>query len=98
MATSAELLLNAGNGQSCLDHSIGIEADGVDAFLDQELRELWIVTRGLSADSDLATALLRGPNGQAHHLQYCWVTFIKELGHQSGIPVQAQGELGEVIG
>ena len=56
-----------------------------------------MVAGGLAAEADLAAAAAGGADRQGHHRLHAGVAFIEEIGHQGRIPVQPEGELGEVV-
>ena len=57
-----------------------------------------MVARGLTTETDLAATPLRRADRQGDHRLHAGVAFIEEISHQSRIAIEAQGELGEVIG
>ena len=52
---------------------LGNEGNAVDALLDEELRELGVVTRGLAADTDFAALCAAGGDDLGDHLFYSGV-------------------------
>ena len=57
-----------------------------------------MVARGLTTETDLAATPLRRADRQGDHRLHTGVAFIEEIGHEGRIAIEAQGELGEVIG
>jgi len=81
-----------------LDDGIRIKRDAVDATSDQELSKLWIVTRSLSADTDLPPIPFDPLNHPLDHPLYRRIPLIEDMGDFLRITIQAQHQLGQVIG
>ena len=95
---SPQLLLLLGNGQPCLDHGVRYQTDRVDAALDQKGGEFGKITGRLPADADLpAPSLVNGDHLLDQGLDRL-IPFIEDMADQIAVPIQAQGELGEVVG
>ncbi len=81
-----------------VDDGVGVERHGVDALLEQPLGEVGVVAGALAADADVLAARLAGRDGGAEHELHGRVALVEAGGHQGGVAVQAQGQLGHVVG
>ena len=66
--------------------------------LDQELGELRVVARCLAADADLDAGGVGLADGLADHRHHGLVPLVEERGELAGVAVDAQDQLGEVVG
>ena len=66
-------------------------------MLDQELGELGIIARGLTADADLAILGARGCDDAGDHLFHSGVSFVENLGHDFAVAIDTENELRQVI-
>ena len=57
-----------------------------------------MVGRALAANADVSTLLTAGLDGASQEDLHCFVAFIEEVGNQSGVAVQTECQLGQVIG
>ena len=57
-----------------------------------------MVARGLTTETDLPPTALRRADRQGDHRLHAGVAFIEQIGHKGRIAIEAQGELGEVVG
>src|SRR5579872_7187779 len=81
-----------------LDQGVRGDRDAVDAFFDEELGEFRKVGGALATDAYLDLTFLAGPDQGADHGLDGFVAFVVKMGHQRGVPVEAEGKLGEIVG
>mmetsp|Transcript_44166 Transcript_44166/g.136882 ORF Transcript_44166/g.136882 Transcript_44166/m.136882 type:complete len:534 (-) Transcript_44166:737-2338(-) len=79
------------------DHGVGVQGDGVDALLHEPLGQVRVVGGALAADAHvLALGLGRLDQG-LQTLHHGRVALVEVLRHESGVAVQAQGQLREIV-
>lgn len=94
-----ELLFCFGDLEACFDDGVWVEADAVDAALDEEAGEVWEVAGSLAADADFAPGFV-GVGGGDELVDESFdgvVAFVEEVGDEVAVAVEAEGELGEVV-
>ncbi len=86
------------DGGGGLEDGIGIEGNAVDTLFDEEAGELGVVAGGLTADADLAFVFAAGGDDLGDHAFHGWIPFIEDGRDDFAVAVDAEDELGEVIG
>ena len=86
-----------GQLEPCIHHRIRIQRYRLDPLIHQPLRQVRVIARTLAADADVlafAPCCL-----DCHRQQFLdgRIAFVKEVGDDAGVAVEAEGELGKVI-
>src|SRR3569832_1549420 len=79
------------------EHAVGVERDRFDTFTHEPLRDLGIIRRRLAADADVFATRAAGLDRHLHEFQHRAVALV-EAGDDTRIAVDAERELGEVVG
>ena len=80
------------------DEGVGGDGDAVDPFFDEELGELGEVGGALAADADFDAGGFGGSDEGGEEGLDGLVAFVAELGDAGQVTVEAERELGQVIG
>lgn len=80
------------------DDAIGAEGDGIDIFLDEEGGKVGVIAGSLSADADFNFMGVGFFDEDLDELFDSGITFIEEGSKIGGVAVNAEGELGEIVG
>ena len=67
-------------------------------MLDQELSELGIIARRLTADANLPILGACDCDYLRDHLFHCGVSLVENLGHNFAVAIDAKNQLREIIG
>ena len=79
------------------EHCVGIERDAVDPLLDEELRELGVVARGLAADADLAPVRAAVAITCAIIVFTAGISLVEDVRDDLRVAIDAQDELRQVV-
>src|SRR5690349_18011268 len=79
-------------------YGVRVQRHAFDALLHQPLGQVRVVRRALTADADVFAGLVARGNGIGQQLLDRRVTLVEQVGDDAGVTVQAQGQLGQVVG
>ena len=79
-------------------NAVRVEGDAVDSIRDEEPGELWVIAGSLAADADLAAVFMAGGDDFGDESGDGRAAFVEEGGDESAVAVDAEDELGEVVG
>ena len=80
------------------DEAVRTNRDRVDAAFYKKLGKLGVIARSLTAQADFGADLAGLVNDARDHPFDGWVLFVKEISQIAGIAIDAEGELGQVVG
>src|SRR5690606_2583000 len=72
--------------------------DGIDAMADEPLRILGVHRRSLPANGNRDPAPVTSANDATYRIQYCRVSLVEERSDHPAVAIDAEHELGEVVG
>src|SRR5690606_25720897 len=90
--------LELGQSQPGIDHGVGIQRHRLDALLHQPLGQVRMVGRALATDADVLALGTGGGDGHGQQLLHRRVALVEQAGDDARVAVQAQGQLGQVVG
>lgn len=91
-------MLQSEHGERRLDHAVRRQADRIDVLANQKVGDFGIVRRGLSADADVAVVALRPLDRELQYGQDTGIAFVELKSDHLGIPIDAEHQLGEIVG
>src|SRR3989344_615067 len=96
--TPSSLRLTFRQEEPGFQYGIRVQRNAFDALLHQPLGQVRVIRRALTANTDVLAGLIAGGNGVGQQLFDCRVTLVEQVRDDPGVTVQAQGELGQVVG
>src|SRR5690625_4953164 len=79
-------------------HRVGVQGHAVDTLFHQPMGEIRMVGRALAADADVLALLAAGVDGHLQQYPHRFVALVEQVCHQTGVAVQTQRQLGQVVG
>ncbi len=80
------------------DERIGIEGNAVNALVYKELRKFRHVAGRLPTEANFDAFAPGGSDGGSDEPHHGWIFFVEKTAHQCRIPVEAKGELRQIVG
>src|SRR5690554_4336344 len=95
---SRSVNLLVGQEEPGIQHRIRVQGYRIDTLVHQPLGQVRMIRRALTANADVLTGFLAGLDGVRQQRLHRVITLIEQVGNNAGVPVQAQSQLGQVVG